>query len=137
MPTKYAINKDHYKYYDFLEDLRKSGITNMWGATPYLEEAYDELSEKEAGHILCEWIDNYEELLCIRKWKRPDLKVKDYSTKLSFEMTVDGDIQAINEAHARAKAKEVIDEIFRILEEAGYHSTLNKVVDSQAKEKTK
>ena len=33
-PTKYN------KYFDWLEDLRKSGITNMFGAVPYLQTRF-------------------------------------------------------------------------------------------------
>lgn len=28
------------KYFDFLDDLRESGVTNMFGATPYLIEEF-------------------------------------------------------------------------------------------------
>lgn len=67
---KYPIKEEHYEYYDFLEILRKTGITNMWGATPYLQSAYEELTEKEAAAILCTWINHYDELLELRKWTR-------------------------------------------------------------------
>lgn len=67
---KRAINHDHYKYYDFLENLRKSGETNMWGASPYLTMAFFELTDKEATEILLTWMNNYEELLELRGWER-------------------------------------------------------------------
>lgn len=70
---KYKINPDHYGYYDFLEQLRKSGITNMYGASPYLQEAFDELDRAQANLILATWMMNYDELLKLRKWKRDDL----------------------------------------------------------------
>lgn len=44
------------KYFSYLEELRKSGATNMWGATSYLQEEFPELSAKEAGNILVTWI---------------------------------------------------------------------------------
>lgn len=47
---------DRQKYYDYLENLRKSGKTNMWGAAIWLEQEFG-LSYKEAGDILTDWID--------------------------------------------------------------------------------
>lgn len=44
------------KYFSYLEELKKSGATNMWGATSYLQEEFPELSVKEAGNILVAWI---------------------------------------------------------------------------------
>lgn len=36
----------------WLDDLRESGKTNMFGARPYLMEEFEELTEAEAGAIL-------------------------------------------------------------------------------------
>lgn len=47
------------KYWIFLENLRKSGVTNMFGAAPYLQKAF-KLSEKESQRILAEWMKNYD-----------------------------------------------------------------------------
>ena len=49
-------------YYKFLETLRQSGVTNMYGAVPYLQE-YDDLTDAEAGNILSSWMDNYQQLI--------------------------------------------------------------------------
>lgn len=46
------------KYWIFLEELRKSGITNMFGAAPYLAEEFN-LSKNEARSILVDWMENY------------------------------------------------------------------------------
>lgn len=46
------------KYWIYLENLRKSGVTNMFGATPYLMEEFD-LDRKEASKILSDWMHNY------------------------------------------------------------------------------
>lgn len=46
------------KYWIYLENLRKSGITNMYGAAPYLEKAFD-LEPAEARKILADWMSNY------------------------------------------------------------------------------
>lgn len=47
------------KYWVFLENLRKSGVTNMFGATPYLMDKFD-LSKQEAREILTDWMKNYD-----------------------------------------------------------------------------
>lgn len=49
---------DRAEYYEYLIDLRDSGITNMWGAAPYLAREYD-ISEKLAGQVLCDWIASF------------------------------------------------------------------------------
>ena len=46
------------KYWVFLEKLRRSGITNMFGAVPYIVSAYG-VTEKEAFDILMDWMKNY------------------------------------------------------------------------------
>lgn len=46
------------KYWIYLENLRKSGVTNMFGATPYLMEEFG-LDKKEATKILSDWMHNY------------------------------------------------------------------------------
>lgn len=46
------------EHYDYLIELRDSGVTNMWGATPYLEQRFD-LTEEEASKILLEWIKSF------------------------------------------------------------------------------
>ena len=48
----------YQKYYDFLIDLRDSGETNMWGAAPYLVEAFN-VNHKEARKILIAWIETF------------------------------------------------------------------------------
>ena len=61
------------KYYIYLEWLRRSGITNMFEAVPYLQEAFD-LSHSQAKSILLDWMhnynpDDYEEDITIEDWK--------------------------------------------------------------------
>ena len=46
---------DQYKY---LVRLRNSGATNMFGAAPYLEAAYD-LGRRESGKILVAWMESF------------------------------------------------------------------------------
>lgn len=59
--NKYQINEDHIKYYQYLEHLRKSGKTNMYGASLWLESEYG-LDKDKARTILAEWMNNYNEL---------------------------------------------------------------------------
>lgn len=47
------------EYFNYLEDLRRSGITNMFGAAPYLAEEFD-LEMNHAREILCAWMENYD-----------------------------------------------------------------------------
>lgn len=42
-------------YFKFLDALRESGVTNMFGAAPYLAGAFT-LSNSEAREILQEWM---------------------------------------------------------------------------------
>lgn len=51
---------DKEEVFEFLDNLRESGVTNMFGAAPYLEEAFN-LPRKEARAILIEWMETFEE----------------------------------------------------------------------------
>ena len=56
-----ALNDQETKrqyYWNYLEKLRRSGITNMYGAAPYLAEEFG-LEENEAKDILLDWMKNY------------------------------------------------------------------------------
>ena len=46
------------KYWIYLEELRRSGITNMYGAGPFLAENFD-LDPYVAKLILVDWMKNY------------------------------------------------------------------------------
>lgn len=50
-----ADNKTEQMYFDFLEDLRQSGDTNMFGSSPYLQAAYG-LSKQEATATVGKWM---------------------------------------------------------------------------------
>ena len=56
------INEEWTEYYVYLEELRQSGVTNMFGATPYLREEFG-LGRREAIKIVANWMDNYDELI--------------------------------------------------------------------------
>lgn len=59
MPTiddKPADLKD--EHLEYLDDLRESGVTNMFGASPYLKEAFH-LKEPVAVEILSYWMKTF------------------------------------------------------------------------------
>ena len=47
------------KYWIYLENLRRSGIMNMYGAAPFLEDEFG-ISHEEAVKILVAWMHNYD-----------------------------------------------------------------------------
>ena len=55
-----SIAEFQEEYFNFLVDLRESGVTNMWGAGPYLEDEFN-LTKQEAKDVLLAWIKSFEE----------------------------------------------------------------------------
>jgi len=47
------------EYFIYLERLRRSGVTNMFGAAPYLQEEFG-LSRRDARDTLTAWMNNYD-----------------------------------------------------------------------------
>jgi hypothetical protein len=43
---------------DFLDNLRESGVTNMFGAAPYIQETYD-IDRKLSQDILGYWMKTF------------------------------------------------------------------------------
>ena len=43
----------------FLDALRESGSTNMFGATPYVQQMFPELSKNEARKVLTYWMETF------------------------------------------------------------------------------
>jgi hypothetical protein len=46
------------EYFDYLVKLRDSGITNMWGAAPYVASKFG-VSKQESEQILFDWIGSF------------------------------------------------------------------------------
>ena len=67
--NNYPIREDWEEYYQMLENIRQSGITNMFGAAPVLREFCPELSRSQSKEILCNWIHNYTELNKKYNWQ--------------------------------------------------------------------
>jgi hypothetical protein len=52
------MNKE--EYFVYLDNIRETGAINMFGAAPYLQEAFD-LDRYDAKDILLEWMDTFAE----------------------------------------------------------------------------
>lgn len=48
------------QYFNYLNQLRDSGVTNMFGATPYLMKEFS-LTKAEAVEVLSAWMRSFEE----------------------------------------------------------------------------
>ena len=49
---------DWKRYFDYLKSLRDSGVTNMFGAVPYLQRDFG-LSHKQAVFVLSRWMESF------------------------------------------------------------------------------
>jgi hypothetical protein len=54
------ITKLEKEVFYFLNDLRESGVTNMFGATPYIVDEYP-MDKKQASEILSKWMKLFNE----------------------------------------------------------------------------
>lgn len=52
------VTREHLVY---LDELRESGETNMFGARPYLLGEFPDLSEREAAAVLVFWMTTFGE----------------------------------------------------------------------------
>lgn len=50
------VTDDHLK---FLDGLRESGATNMYGARPYLQEEFPDLEDGDASAVLGYWMKTF------------------------------------------------------------------------------
>ena len=57
---KMEIDMVKEEYFQYLDALRESGITNMFGAAPYLQREFD-LTRYDARDILIEWMETFEQ----------------------------------------------------------------------------
>jgi hypothetical protein len=49
---------EHEDVYQYLDDLRDSGVTNMFGADPYVQREFD-LERKEARSLVTAWMQSF------------------------------------------------------------------------------
>ena len=55
-----SIAEFQQDYFDYLVELRDSGVTNMYGAGAYLVDKFY-ITEKEASEVLALWIKSLQE----------------------------------------------------------------------------
>lgn len=51
-----TLDKD--EMFEYLDTLRDTGVTNMFGASPYLQQAFG-IDRREAKNVLMEWMKTY------------------------------------------------------------------------------
>jgi hypothetical protein len=56
-----SSSEEKEEYFEFLDELRESGSTNMFGAAGPLREMFPDLGRQEAKDIVLEWMDTFEE----------------------------------------------------------------------------
>lgn len=54
------LTNEEIAVFRFLDDLRESGATNMFGAGPYIEDAFG-YSSKTARYLLTRWMETFSE----------------------------------------------------------------------------
>lgn len=47
------------EHLEYLDELRESGETNMFGASPYLRDEFPELTAQEAREIVAYWMKTF------------------------------------------------------------------------------
>jgi hypothetical protein len=50
----------YFEEFEYLNVLRESGVTNMFGASPYLQQAFG-IDKNEAKTILALWMNSFKE----------------------------------------------------------------------------
>ena len=54
-----TVIKHDLEFYEYLDELRRSGVTNMFGARSYLMDEFGMDDEKLASAILVDWMDTF------------------------------------------------------------------------------
>jgi hypothetical protein len=60
METTRKTTEQEKEVMEFLNLLRNTGATNMFGATPYIMQEFD-IPKQEASKLLVLWMDNFNE----------------------------------------------------------------------------
>ena len=55
------MENENESYFKYLDELRESGETNMFGASSYLMNEFPELDENSARTILIDWMNTFDE----------------------------------------------------------------------------
>lgn len=61
MPTETRPEFVTDEHLEFLDSLRDSGVTNMFGAASYVQEEFPELSKDESREVLFYWMHTFSE----------------------------------------------------------------------------
>ena len=51
---------DKETVFEYLDDLRESGVTNMYGAGPYVQREFG-LGRRKTEDLVVEWMETFEE----------------------------------------------------------------------------
>lgn len=51
---------DKEKVFTYLDALRESGVTNMWGSGAYVMRVWPKLSKTEARKLVIEWMETFD-----------------------------------------------------------------------------
>jgi hypothetical protein len=51
------------EYFKYLDDLRESGVTNMFGAQPYLMRRFPGMVKQEASKVHMAWMETFDDAL--------------------------------------------------------------------------
>lgn len=54
----YAM-EEYKNYFEYLDELRESGVTNMFGAAPYVQKAFGIEDKEEAREIVQAWMKTF------------------------------------------------------------------------------
>lgn len=121
-------NKDIY--FNFLEELRQSGITNMYGATAFLtgerlpedygyefETQINFLDHTEAVKVLSEWMKNYLELSKRLGW--------DKSATPSEDNTLENEIDSYSKLFDNSISKDTVNSFLKQLADEDLMGELN------------
>lgn len=55
-----TITQEEKDIFEYLNELRDSGVTNMFGATSYIVDEFD-IDKRKASTILSKWMSNFNE----------------------------------------------------------------------------
>lgn len=59
--TDQELNLGKDMFFGYLDGLRESGVTNMFGAVPYLRKRFNGMSQSQAINVLAEWMQTFDE----------------------------------------------------------------------------
>jgi len=57
-------NKQQQMQFEFLDILRSSGVTNMFGGAEYLRAEFPRMSRKISFEVLSHWMETFEDRGC-------------------------------------------------------------------------